>query len=129
MVKFAKTKEYLDGNVKIKFADNFAFKLQVGFKPVFEQKATTTDIQEQTQANEDLSLAVLDMNASAPEADDYDKYVIVSDIIRNKANVQPATSLAEVQANIDEFTKAAEEAKKAKLSGDAISTILASHTQ
>jgi hypothetical protein len=29
MVRFSKTKEFLDGNVKIKFADNFAFKILV----------------------------------------------------------------------------------------------------
>jgi hypothetical protein len=56
MVKFSKTKEFLDGNVKIKFADNFAFKLQVGFKPVFPQRSTTTITKEQEQDTKDFSL-------------------------------------------------------------------------
>jgi hypothetical protein len=29
MVKFSKKKEFLDGNIKIKFGDNFAFKILV----------------------------------------------------------------------------------------------------
>lgn len=56
MVKFSKTKEFLDGSIKIKFADNFAFKILVGFKPLFPQKSTTTKFKEQEQDMNDLSL-------------------------------------------------------------------------
>jgi hypothetical protein len=93
MVKFSKKKEFLDGNIKIKLADNFAFQLQVGFKPVFAQKSTTIKYAEWEQANKDLNLSVLGINSSAPEADDYNKYIIISDPIRNKASLEDATSL------------------------------------
>lgn len=103
MVKFSKTKEYLDGNVKINFADNFAFKLQVWFKPVFPQKSTTTKIQEETQANMDLNQSILGMNTTDPTSDDYNKYIVVSNPIVNKANLEQATSLADINANIAKF--------------------------
>ena len=119
MVKFAKTKEFLDGNVKIKFADNFAFKLLVWFKPVFTQKTTTLKNQEETQANVDLNTAVLDMNIASPEADDPNKYIIVSDYVINNANLQPATSLQDIDKNIANFQAAATAAKAIKIDGDA----------
>ncbi|MCX6824491.1 MAG: hypothetical protein NT085_05200 [candidate division SR1 bacterium] len=129
MVKFAKTKEFLDGNVKIKFADNFAFKLLVGFKPVFTQKSTTIKNQEQTQANVDLNTAILDMNIASPEADDPNKYVIVSDYITNNANLEPTTSLEDINKNIQKFQAAATAAKATKLSNDKINAIIDTYAQ
>ncbi|HMS90803.1 MAG TPA: hypothetical protein PKC87_01155 [Candidatus Absconditabacterales bacterium] len=129
MVKFSKRKEFLDGNIKIKFADNFAFKLQVGFKPVFPQKSTTIKRQEQTQANMDLNIAVLDMNASAPEADNYNKYIVISDPISDNASLEPANSLSEINENIQKFTTAANAAKAAKLSAASITAVTTSYAQ
>lgn len=129
MVKFSKTKEFLDGAIKINFADNFAFKLQVGFKPVFPQKSTTIKRQEQSQANMDLNIAVLDMNASAPDADNYNKYIVVADPISNDAWLEPVGSLTEVNANIQKFTTAANAAQSVKLSEDAINGVISSYAE
>lgn len=129
MVKFSKTKEFLDSNIKIKFADNFAFKLQVGFKPVFLQKSTTIKIKEQSQANTDLNIAVLDMNTSAPKADNYNKYIVVADPISNDAWLEPANSLSEITQNIQKTAAAASAATHIKLSDEAINGVITSYAQ
>jgi hypothetical protein len=129
MVKFSQTKEFLDGNIKIKFADNFAFKLQMGFKPVFAQKTTTIKRQEQSQANVDLNIAVLDMNSSAPEADDYNKYIVVADPISNNAGLEPATSLDEVNENIKKFATAASAARNVQLFPESVNAVVTSYAQ
>lgn len=112
--KFTKTKEFLDSNVKIKFADNFAFKLQVWFKPVFQQKSNISKQKEQEQINKDLNLAVLGINSSAPDADDYNKYIVISDPVVNKANLESATSLVDITQNISKFKTAAAQANTTK---------------
>ncbi len=128
MVKFSKTKEYLDGNIKINFADNFAFKLQVDFKPVFPQKSDKIKIAEQTQNNSDLNQNVLGMNTSNSEADNYNKYIIISDPATNKANLEPVNSLADVAANIDAFTLAAQKENNV-ISSTMINNITSSYAQ
>jgi len=107
MVQYSKTKEYLDGTIKINLADNFAFQLQVWFKPMYPQKSTTTKQNEEEQTNADLALGVLNMNTSAPEADDYDKYVIVNDIATNQGDSQQGDTLQEINDNIIKFQNAA----------------------
>jgi hypothetical protein len=130
MVKFSKTKEFLDGNIKIKLADNFAFKLLVGFKPVFAQKSTTIKYKEREQANKDLNLGVLGMNSSAPEADDYNKYIIISDPIRNKADLEGSVSLGDINQNIEKFTVAAQKSAEAtQLSNGVIDDITTRYVQ
>lgn len=129
MVKYSKRKEFLDGNIKIKLADNFAFKLQVWFKPVFPQISTTVKAQEQSQANVDLNIAVLDMNTSAPEADDYNKYIVIADVASNKATMEPAWSLAELNQNIDNFATAVSASKSAKIESNSIAPILTTYAQ
>lgn len=127
MVAFSKTKEFLDGTIKIKFADNFAFKLQVWFKPLFPQKNLTTKLQEETESNAWIALGVLGMNTSAPEADDYNKYLIISNPIKNKANLEYATSLEEINRNIANFTSAA--SNSIQLSDQEIENIRKSYVQ
>lgn len=39
------------------------------------------------------------MNVGAPEADNYNKYLIVSDPVKNAADSEQASSLAEIQKN------------------------------
>jgi len=130
MVKFSKTKEFLDSNIKIKFADNFAFKLQVWFKPLFEQRSAIIKKQEQEQANTDMDLAVLGMNAAAPEADDYDKYIVIADPIRNKANLEQATSLVDINKNIENVQAAALAAVAAtKLSNESLDAVVSAYSQ
>ena len=127
MVEFSKTKEFLDSAIKISFPDTFAFQILVGFKPVFTQKSTTIKRQEVTQANMDLNTVVLDMNASAPEADNYNKYVIVSDVIKNRANLEPATSLDDITTNIKKFEQAVASSQASKLATADISAAVISY--
>jgi hypothetical protein len=96
---------------------------------VFPKKSTTIKIQEQSQANVDLNTAVLDMNTSAPEADNYNKYIIVSDYISNNAALQPATSLAEINQNIEEIAAAASKMQETRISSEAINTVITSYAQ
>jgi len=107
-VKYSKTKEYLDSSIKLNFADNFIFKIVVGIKPVFTQKSTTIKLQEEKQASTDINIGVLDMNVSAPEADNYNKYVVVSDVAANEATLQQASSLADIKDNLAKFEDSAE---------------------
>lgn len=103
MTKFTKTHEFLDGNIKINFVENFAFSISMAFKPLFAQMNASITRQQEEQEQRDLSTAVLDINVSSPETDDYNKYIVVSDPIKNKANSEPFASLADLQKNIDVF--------------------------
>lgn len=127
MVKFTKTKEFLDTNIKIKLADNLAFKLQIGFKSVFSQKSATTTVKEQQQANAYLGLGILDINTTAPEADNYNKYIVISDPVKNAASMQPASSLADLNANIDQLS--ANVNSTTKLSDEAIDSMTKTYVQ
>ena len=113
--KFSKKKEFLDSNIKINFADNFAFKLQVNFKPLFPKKSAATKEKEQQQDMRDFSLWIMNMNVGSPTADDPNKYIVISDPVRNDATMEEATSLGDIQQNIANFTAAAEAAKKAEI--------------
>ncbi len=101
MVKFSKTKEYLDGTIKISLADNFAFRLWVWFKPIFPQRPSVIKQQEAIQSQESLANIVLNTPTRA-SADDYNKYVIVSDIYTNEAQQQPFVSLEALEKNIQQ---------------------------
>lgn len=129
MVKYSKTKEFLDGNIKITFADNFAFKIIIWFKPVFPKVSTTTKIQQQTQANIDLSLAVLDMNVSAPLADDYNKYIVVASPILTQAGKEPIITFADLNTSIAKLQAASEKAKEAKISTESIDGAITNYAQ
>ncbi|MEI6775127.1 MAG: hypothetical protein WCL18_10580 [bacterium] len=96
---------------------------------MFPQKTTTIKVQEQKQANIDLNIAVLGMNTSAPEADNYNKYIVVSDPIANDAALEPATSLTEIRENIQKFTTAASKAEEAKLSSETINAVITTYAQ
>lgn len=107
-VKYSKTKEYLDSSIKLNFADNFIFKIVVGIKPVFTQKSTTTKLQEEKQASTDINIGVLDMNTSAPESDNYNKYIIISDVAANEASLEPfSVSLSDIKENLEKFKDSA----------------------
>ncbi|MEI6672338.1 MAG: hypothetical protein WCL02_03035 [bacterium] len=86
-------------------------------------------MQEQSQANVDLNTAVLDMNTSAPEADDYNKYIVVADVVSNKASMEPSSSLAELNQNIDNLALAASKAKEAKIASTDFAPILTTYAQ
>ena len=56
------------------------------------------------------------MNVGAPEADNYDKYLIISDPVRNAADSEPASSLQDIQDNDTVAQAAAEAAKTSEIS-------------
>ncbi len=127
MVKFSATKEYLDGTIKMNLADNFAFQLLFSFKPLFVQVATTTKLKEQEQDMRDFSLGIMGMNVGAPEADDYNKYIVISDPVVNDANMQQATSLNEINQNIDAFAAAVAAAKTTAITWAILDDVLATY--
>ncbi len=57
----------------------------------------------------------MNMNVGSPTADDPNKYIVISDPVRNDATMEEATSLGDIQQNIANFTAAAEAAKKAEI--------------
>lgn len=103
MVKFSETKEFLDGTIKINFAELFSFKLQFGFKPVFAQRQAMIEQKKWEQHNSNLGFGLLNMNTANIDADDYNKYVIVADVVRNEAMNEPINTLSDIEKNTEAF--------------------------
>lgn len=127
--KFAQKKEFLDGNIKTKFADLFAFKLQVNFKPLFTKKSTTVQAKEQEEERKDFNLWVIDMNVANPDADDYNKYIVIADPPKNDADMEEATTIEEIQANVQKFQAALDAAKTTKVSDENLNAIIDTYAQ
>jgi hypothetical protein len=96
---------------------------------VFPKVSTTTKIQQQTQANVDLSVAVLDMNVSAPLADDYNKYIVVASPILTQAGKEPIITFADLNTSIAKLQAASEKAKEAKISTESIDGAITNYAQ
>ncbi len=109
-IKKFKTKEFLDGTTKINFADTFAFKLQVNFKPVFPKKSNATKEKEQKNKNAEYQTALMDINPANPESDNQNKYVIISDTIANSVLKEPISVYEDI-AVLTEKTQQAEQLK------------------
>lgn len=129
MVKFSEKKEFLDGNIKINFEKLLAIKIIMSFKPVFTKTNTTLIQKEETQSNDSLNIAFLDVNTTDPTADDYNKYIVVSDPVRTKANMETITSLADINNNIEKFQKAANEAKSSLIDPSDFEYIVSTYAQ
>jgi hypothetical protein len=127
--KFATKKEFLDGNIKINFADNFAFKLQVNFKPLFAKKSTSVEAKEQEQDMKDFSLSIMGMNIGSPEADDYNKYIIIADPVKNDANMEQATTINQIQVNVKKFSDTVDTANAIQISGVVLDSIIDAYVQ
>lgn len=56
------------------------------------------------------------MNISDPSADNYNKYIVVSDPVKNKANLESASTLSEINQNIENFTVADQAANEKLIS-------------
>jgi len=106
MVKFSEKKEFLDGSIKINFPDTFAFQLQIGFKPLFPQRSKVIEERNRVEHNTNLWLGILNMNTADVGADDYEKYIVVADVSRNKAMMEPVNSLVDIDRNIQKFVEA-----------------------
>lgn len=87
-IKEKKTKEFLDLWISLNLADLLDFKIFFAFKPIFAQKSSAAEQRKQTIEAARLAQATLGM-ASNPASENYNKYVIVSDIAKNKAELQP----------------------------------------
>lgn len=96
---------------------------------MFSQKSISTKFQKQSQANLDFTTAVLDVNASAPEADNYNKYIVVSDYISNNASLKPANNLTEIDQNRAETAAAADKTEESKISPETISAVITTYAQ
>lgn len=123
MIKFSKTKEFLDGTIKIKLADNFAFKILVGFKPVFAQRSATITTKEQEKELTDLNVWILDMNTTNPTADNYNKYIVIADPVRTAASAEFADTIDDIQQNIASFQAVQTAAEKLKVPENTISSL------
>lgn len=127
--KFVEKKEFLDSNTKISFADNFAFKLQVNFKPLFPKKSNTVETKEEEQDMKDFNLSIMNMNISAPDADNYNKYIVIADPVKNDANMEEATTIEDIQKNIDKFSDAVAAANTNQISGNALNVVMDQYVQ
>jgi len=45
------------------------------------------------------------MNTANVDVDDYNKYIVVADVEKNKGNSQPVNTLSDIAKNIDAFEK------------------------
>lgn len=55
----------------------------------------------------------MNMNVSDPTADDYNKYIVIADPVKNAANMEPAMTLEDINANIKKQQAVADAADKA----------------
>lgn len=124
MTEFSETKEFLDGNIKIKFADNFAFKVLVWFKPVFAQKSAAIAAKEQEKVTTDLNTAILGMNTANPDTDDYNKYIVIADPVKTAAYAEFAETLEDIEENINSFEAVSVAAKNLEASPRIRNTLL-----
>ena len=105
MVKFTETKEFLDGVITTKLSDNFDFKLQVSFKPVFEPRKPMVEQKKWEEHNSNLGLGILNMNTANLDADNYNKYIVVADVEKNKASSEPIHTLSDIPKNVAALKK------------------------
>ena len=98
--KFTKSKEALDGNILTKFAEAIDFRINITFKALFPQSSSSTLLRARQQDNEKLVQATLGISA----ADDYNKYIVLSDVAQYNADSEPSSSYEQTQANVQKFT-------------------------
>lgn len=89
--KMKKTKEFLDLGISLKLADLLDFKIFTAIKPIFAQKADAAKKRQQAIENATLAQATT-KKAPTPESENYNKYVIVSDIAADSAGLEPVAN-------------------------------------
>jgi hypothetical protein len=89
-------------DISLKLSDLLDFKILVNFKSLFPQKNKTQQSKQQKIATDALNLRLLNMQTSSPEAENYNKYLVVSNPAQLKASLLPATTLAQQQDNLAE---------------------------
>jgi hypothetical protein len=83
----------------------------VDVKPIFPQNSDTAQARQQVVDNKMLTNTLLD-TASDPSSENYNKYVIISAIPRNKAELENYTSPADLENLVNVFTTAQDSAKQ-----------------
>ncbi len=92
-VKYVKPKEFLDPSIKLKFADILDFKILVDFKPIFPKRTVTpTPVTTATDSS----------------SENYNKYVVISDVAKNKAELQPYATQAELDTDVQDMQDVAD---------------------
>ena len=98
--KISKTREFLDLWIIPKLSELLDFNIFVNFKPVWWTKGSAA--QQRQQVLESAALANAQINqAATPDSDNYNKYIVLSDVAQNSADLEPAqntTSAAQFQA-------------------------------
>ena len=90
-IKMKKTKEFLDLGISLKLSELIDFKIFFAFKPIFAQKSDAAQKRKQVIENTNLMQTTLGIT-STPSSENYDKYVVVSDIAGIKASLQPSVA-------------------------------------
>ena len=90
----------MDGNILTKFAEAIDFRINITFKALFPQSSSSTLLRARQQDNEKLVQATLGISA----ADDYNKYIVLSDVAQYNADSEPSSSYEQTQANVQKFT-------------------------
>jgi hypothetical protein len=97
-IKEKKTKEFLDLGISLKLSELIDFKIFFAFKPIFAQKSDAAQKRKQIIENKSLVKATLKAS-DTPDAEDYNKYVIVENIAQKNALLQPVADTASTEAS------------------------------
>jgi len=108
MIKKTKTKESLDIPVKLNLGNLFSFDININSKSIFPQKSKKDEQNKESQTNKKLQ-SIIGENSDKSEADDYNKYIVVADVAKNKANTQPFYNLETLNNQVEYFRKIAEQ--------------------
>ncbi|MEI8091156.1 MAG: hypothetical protein WCG98_02670 [bacterium] len=111
MVKYTTTKEFLDFDIKLTLSDILDFKIFFAFKPIFTQKADVANQRKKVIEAANNTDALLNLSPDA-KSDNYNKYVIISDVAANKANLEDVGVKAAQQASLEKYTAAMDAANK-----------------
>lgn len=69
------------------------------------------------------------MNVHTPEADDYNKYLVVADPITSEASKEPAFTVEQLQQNIDNMATLAQVAKPLYVSDTTLDAVVSTYEQ
>ena len=79
-----KTKEFLDLGITLDMSTLIDFKIFFAFKPIFAQKNDAAEKRLKAEEKKNLDKALL-KSSSTSSSENYNKYVIVADVPKNKA--------------------------------------------
>ncbi len=100
-VKFYQSKEFLDGNILSQLKDLLDFKIHANFKPIFPQDSSATLLRARQQDSDKLFQATL----GASSTDNYNKYIVLSNVSQYHAELEPTSSYEQSQANLEKYAQ------------------------